>query len=475
MRIRIRPAEVEVPEDEPFKNDLLNRKELADVLTQLVDSVEGSCVLTVDAAWGAGKTTFLRMWSQHLRKNGFPAVAFNAWETDHAEDPFVALVSEITDGLKEALQQERLSQHIRDTIDSVKKVALRAMPAAIRILTAGILDVEPLIEKEAGKLLSSLAESRLAKYHEAQDSIQEFRSKLEEMSSTLVESLGHPLIVMVDELDRCRPSYAVQLIESAKHLFGVDHVIFVLSLNRDQIVHSIKALYGCGFDATGYLRRFFDIDFRLPEPDRDQFIGALLDGIEIPENAHDIVRVFFGLPNLSLRHVGQAIHRLRIVLASARGKDDLLICGAVAALVLRTIDPDMYWELVRGVTTDKRVIDSMFRRVGITAREDEDTRKKHACILFEATIAMGWNEISNGDHPRKRDQEIDTPLLVHYRQLLEAAPSDELDRSDVRYAEEVIALISGYAKDVRYPFGRPVKFVDAVGRMELVAPFDERT
>ena len=87
MGIRIRPAEVEVPDDEPFKNDLLNRKESADVLTQLVHSIKGSCVLTIDAAWGAGKTTFLKMWSQHLRKNGFPVVAFNAWETDHAEDP----------------------------------------------------------------------------------------------------------------------------------------------------------------------------------------------------------------------------------------------------------------------------------------------------------------------------------------------------------------------------------------------------
>ena len=298
MGIRIRPAEVEVPEYEPFKNDLLNRKESAEVLTQLVDSIEGSCVLTVDAAWGAGKTTFLKMWSQHLRKNGFPVVAFNAWETDHAEDPFVALVSELTDGLKEAFQQEGLSDKIKDTIDAVKKVALRAMPAAIRILTAGILDVEPLIEKEAGKLLSSFAENRLAKYKEAQDSIEDFRSKLEEMSRALVESLGHPLLVIVDELDRCRPSYAVELIETAKHLFGVDHLIFVLALNCDQLAHSIKALYGSGFDATGYLRRFFDIDFRLPEPDRDQFIGTLLDGIEIPKNVCDIVRVFFGLPEL---------------------------------------------------------------------------------------------------------------------------------------------------------------------------------
>ena len=100
MGIRIRPAEVEIPCSDPFQNELLDRKKSAEVLTQLVDSIDGPCVLAIDAPWGAGKTTFLKMWSQHLRNEGFPVVEFNAWETDHAEDPFVALASELEEGLK---------------------------------------------------------------------------------------------------------------------------------------------------------------------------------------------------------------------------------------------------------------------------------------------------------------------------------------------------------------------------------------
>ena len=101
MGIRIQPREIDVPEDDPFKNDLLSRREPAEVLTHLVGVLEGPCVLAVDAAWGAGKTTFLNIWSQHLRNNRFPVVKFNAWETDHAGDPFVALSSELTKGLRE--------------------------------------------------------------------------------------------------------------------------------------------------------------------------------------------------------------------------------------------------------------------------------------------------------------------------------------------------------------------------------------
>ena len=224
MGVRIRPEDIEVPEGDPFKNDLLNREEPAEILRNLVDSIEGPCVLAVDAAWGAGKTTFLRIWSRYLRNQGFPVVRFNAWETDQAGDPFVSLVSELTAGLGE-YNKGSLAEKINDTTKAAQQVAIRAAPSVIRILTAGLLDIQPLIERETGKFFSSLAERGLKKYSDARDSIHGFRTKLEEMANRLAECERHPLIVMVDELDRCRPSYAVELIEVAKHLFGVDHIV----------------------------------------------------------------------------------------------------------------------------------------------------------------------------------------------------------------------------------------------------------
>ena len=319
MGIRVRPVEIEIPKADPFKNDLLNRKEPAEILTRLIDGIEGPCVLAIDAAWGAGKTTFLKMWAQHLRNEQFTVVEFNAWETDHAGDPFVAIVAELTEGLRE-FADESLTEKIRETAEAAKQVALRAIPAAIRILTAGVLDVQPLLEKEAGKLLASYAEDRLKKYTEAKDSIEGFRNKLQDMAKSLAVSKTHPLIVMVDELDRCRPSYAVELIEVAKHLFAVDHTVFVLAINRDQLAHSIKALYGNGFDATGYLRRFLDVDFRLPNADRKSFIDTMIKSTNVNEDVRKILHSFFGVPDVSLRQVGQAIHRLGLIAASMNGR-----------------------------------------------------------------------------------------------------------------------------------------------------------
>ena len=160
MGIRIQPREIEVPTDDPFKNDLLERKVSAEVLTSLVDSIDGPCALAVDAAWGNGKTTFLEMWSQHLRNQGFPVVKFNAWETDFSGDPFVALSTELTEGLHE-YTDEPLATKIANTRKVAKEVLRRVVPGVIRVATAGILDGAPLLEKEVGQAFASYAEGRL--------------------------------------------------------------------------------------------------------------------------------------------------------------------------------------------------------------------------------------------------------------------------------------------------------------------------
>ena len=144
------------------------------------------------------------------------------------------------------------------------------------------------------------------------------------MAKALVESTGHPLVVMIDEQTDVDPPMRVALIEVAKHLFEADYIVFVMAVNRSQLTHSIKALYGNDFDAVGYLRRFFDVDFRLPEPNRMRFIKVLLDDVRVQGDARDIVQAFFSLPNLSLRQIGQSIHRMGLVMAtlSSLSNDD---------------------------------------------------------------------------------------------------------------------------------------------------------
>ncbi len=470
MGIRIRPEEIEIPQDDPFRNDLLNRGEPAKILTQLIDGIEGPCVLAVDAAWGAGKTTFLKMWAQRLRNERFPVVEFNAWETDHAGDPFVAIVTELTEGLRR-FEDESLDAKIRITAEAAKQVALRAIPGVIRLFTAGVLDVEPLIEKEAGKILSSYAEDRLKQYTETQNSIEGFRNRLEEMANLLVTRPdSHPLVVMVDELDRCRPSYAVELIEVAKHLFAVDHTVFVLAVNRDQLSHSIRALYGNDFDASGYLRRFFDIDFRLPDPDRKPFIRTMFNTAKVTGDICDLLEVFFVSPRVSLRQIGQMIYRIGLVAASSNSTPLSSLTTGVA-VILRTADDNIYRRFVNGMVTDLELTEATFEHYGISKAQKEG-RASSGVRLFEALVVMAAVEISSQGR-RVHWSSESTPLLEHYRGLApEVDSADAKQDPEVSYAARVIQTVNHYSGWLG-PFSE-VGFIESVKRIELLEPSDWR-
>ena len=467
MRTRIRPADIVVPEHNPFEHDLLDRQKPAEILTELVSSIEGSCVLAVDAAWGAGKTTFFKMWAQYLRNNEFPVVSFNAWEADYAGDPFLSLVSEITEGLSE-YKETTFSEKIQDTKEAAKKVLVRAIPGLLRIATAGILDIQPLIEKEAGKVLSSFAETKITKYQEAQSSITEFRAKLGQMAEALVESGGQRnLIVMIDELDRCRPSYAVELLEVAKHLFEVEHIVFALAVNRTQLSHSIKALYGGDFDAGGYLRRFFDVDFTLPDPDRSRFIMALLEGMQIEDPARDVLQAFFSLPSVSLRQIGQSVHRLRLVMASLPRNSDRRVMAAVVALVIRTLDVDVYRQFLKGAVSDQDVVDRICESCDITDALKESPSKRYECATFEAVVAVAGEEIACEDGEPDYEKEIRSELVAKYRQVI-AAGSDEIGTAAVHYANRVLSAVKHYRTPD--PFSMPyfLGFRESVRHIEML-------
>ena len=101
QKFKIRPDNIEVPHDNPFEHDLLNRKQPVEILTNLLLNTENPYTISIDASWGNGKTTFLSMWKQHLRNQDFHVIEFNAWETDFVGDPLVAITSELLENTKE--------------------------------------------------------------------------------------------------------------------------------------------------------------------------------------------------------------------------------------------------------------------------------------------------------------------------------------------------------------------------------------
>ena len=212
-RVRMQPKEICVPAEDPFRNDLLDRREPVTILTNIVRSIEGPCVLAIDAPWGAGKSTFIKIWTKFLHNEGFPVVNFSAWETDFSADPFIALSEEISQELEQyKAKSDKLSSAIENLGKATMEVVIRAIPGLIKAGTAGILDVNPIVEEFRNAAIDRLEENskegissyrnmllgpfksrseeesskeRVSSYREARKSVRDYRDALQDMANSL--------------------------------------------------------------------------------------------------------------------------------------------------------------------------------------------------------------------------------------------------------------------------------------------------
>ena len=259
MKVPFQPRTIPIPANNPYEEDLLNRKPIADALTNLIVSIDDTAVIAVDGAWGSGKTTFLQMWAQQLRNRGCPVITFNAWETDFSDDPLIALTSELMLGLRDCNPDLQLEGLKEKAANLISKLFASSFLRLLKLASAGLVDLSQEQLKELTQADVESPSDRLVLYEESKKTISEFKCSLSQTVDILLNKESKlPLVILIDELDRCRPIYAIELLEHAKHLFSVPNVIFVLGVNTAQLACSV-ILYGSRFNSVNYLPRFFNL------------------------------------------------------------------------------------------------------------------------------------------------------------------------------------------------------------------------
>lgn len=383
--------EIEIDYEDPFANDRLDRKPPIQTLTNLLGNIDSPCILSIDAPWGTGKTTFLRMWNIHLKKMGFVVVHFNAWQNDFSNYPFLALTSEITTQLETNYDND-IGQFDAD-VRALKRLAgifaVENGPSLVGALAlaGGAATGISLLGVIASMSVAWAAKRLLASHKKSQNSVDEFREKLKELAKKLAEGRqGRPIVIQIDELDRCRPTYAIELLENVKHIFNVRNVIFVLSTNRDQLSHSVKAIYGDGFAANEYLERFFDISFNLPHLDRENFIHNSLESTRVGRLFKETFakRTFVAFLNdskLNLREIDKTIHHLNLVSASLDTESPLQVEVAAILMMLRSVSYPMYQQLVQDGLTPEQISRNIY-----TGMRKENLRNAVEQAVYEAIV-----------------------------------------------------------------------------------------
>lgn len=276
--------EISVESGNPFAEDKLNRKPLAHNLTDIANIyADSGAVIALDGEWGAGKTTFVRMWHQMLLDNSYKSIYFNAWNTDFEDDPFMALMSELNEVFKK-------SKTFNKVVASGAKIGVKVLGE----LAKGVIHKTTGVDTDAIKAgvdeLVGQCYNQMSAYQEKKDNLCQFRNNLSEFVAS--EANGKPVFFFIDELDRCNPHYAVKLLERVKHLFEVPNIIFVLTVNLNQLQYAVQGFYGSSnIDGKEYLRRFIDIEYTLPSPNMEEYCKFLYEAYDFGAFFEDASRM----------------------------------------------------------------------------------------------------------------------------------------------------------------------------------------
>lgn len=348
-----------------LNKDLLKRNKDLVRFYDLILAQEGASSIAIDGRWGSGKTFFVKQAmllinaknpmsdmddekkagivyalpfpkkAEDVPENYDVAVYYDAWENDNDTDSVLSLMYEI-------IKQLGIN-YVFDDNSNVFKLAGSVLEA----LTGR--NINSIIEN----LKSDNPLTRIKEEKDLHENIKNFFTEL------LVER-GNRLVIFIDELDRCKPSYAVQLLERIKHYLCDDRITFVFSVNLAELQHTIKHYYGNTFDACRYLDRFFDMRISLPPTDKAAFYREM--GMETGYTLERICQKVINTYNMEMREASRFYRQVKTAeygpthestkwdfsFSEGKGKQLLLMYIVPILVGLKIVDISLYDDFVRG-------------------------------------------------------------------------------------------------------------------------------
>ncbi|RHT90165.1 hypothetical protein DW721_14855 [Clostridium sp. AM27-31LB] len=348
-----------------LNKDLLKRNKDLVRFYDLLLAQEGTSSIAIDGRWGSGKTFFVKQSmllinaknpmsdmddekkasivyaipfpekSEDVPENYNVAVYYDAWENDNDTDPVLSLVYEI-------IKQLGINYDFDDNGNIFK-------------LAGSVL--EAFTGRNINSIIENLkSENPLTNIREEKDLHEDIKNFFTEL---LVER-GNRLVIFIDELDRCKPSYAVHLLERIKHYLCDERITFVFSVNLGELQHTIKHYYGNTFDACRYLDRFFDMRLSLPPADKTAFYREM--GLDSGYILEKVSRKVIDTYNMELREATRFYRQVKTAayepthdsrkwdfgFSDGKGKKLLLMYITPILVGLKIVDISLYNDFVNG-------------------------------------------------------------------------------------------------------------------------------
>lgn len=409
--MKIKHDDIVVDENNPFANCKLVREKYAGVLTNIVATYAEGFVLAINNEWGTGKTTFVKMWQQYLKNNQFRTLYFNAWENDFDNNPLVALMAELN-----TLTKNETKLIFKSLVRKGAVLTKNVLPAIAKAIASKYIDAQMIQDaiENTTKAATEILDDEIKEYATKKKGLEDFKNELSEFVS---KTKGDkPLVFIIDELDRCRPDYAVEVLEQIKHFFSVKGIVFVLSIDKVQLGHAVRGFYGSdNINADEYLRRFIDLEYNLPAPDTKVFCQYLYDYFdlgsffwsskrsqykELQEDDNILIKIsskIFDFSNFSLRQQEKLLAHLRIVLNAFRPNNYVFPGLLIMLIIIRAFHNDFYQDI-----KNKRLsLGMLLEELSKIMPSDLDRNLINYFIEIEASMVVFYN---NSLNPEKKNE-----------------------------------------------------------------------
>ncbi|WP_201583092.1 KAP family NTPase [Psychrobacter jeotgali] len=240
--------------------DEFRRKSIAEKAIKLLKSDIDISPMVIDGSWGTGKTEFCHKLINLMKEDDTHNIIYiDAFKADHINEPLMTVLAEIIKTLPEDSTRENFIKKVLPAIRfGLKSLAKAGVSHLLRQDFSDVAEnFNEEIENATDKAIDATAELILKDHVEAEHNLKTLQAALTAIAT------DNPIIVFVDELDRCRPNFAIDMLEIIKHTFDVKNVSFVLITNTQQLRASINHCYGQAVDAQRYLDKFIKFRFEL--------------------------------------------------------------------------------------------------------------------------------------------------------------------------------------------------------------------
>jgi KAP family P-loop domain len=394
-----------------FSKDNLDRQPFADRLIQLssrlaaAPSTPAGRVIAVDAPWGSGKSWVAARLPAYFKshKDTGECIYIDAFQFDFHQDPFAVLVSAILKGLEsKGVSTAAFKNAAKDVIlSALPALAKGVAKAAAKSVGMDASEIVGALTDGAAESSEKVVEKMLESFSEVQSTANAFRETLTKLVTKL--DGGKPLVIVIDELDRCRPSFALELLERVKHLFDVPQIVFIFFMHTPALHSAIKKTYGNDINPAEYLRKFVSLRIGLPaefrtnlrRSNRPEFVQRFYDA-KFPSPSNGTTREANNFRDA-------VIHLAPFFKASLRDIENVVLIWNLLSQKEQSLDVFIAYALLVRVTSEERFSalrnrqDEAFSAELIRFGEQKTDNQEHSYIdYFREVLRRSLNATKFG-------------------------------------------------------------------------------